>query len=857
MKIVTILTVLFVVLLTFSGGVHAENTGCLTAGFWVEDTFYNFFDPAKNQASKNTFEQWSQRQIDEWNKMLSASGVRDCFKIGKIVRVPDGALPLNGGLPTNHPDKQDRENDVVWGFPKSVLEKDGQRSRDYWTSRLNGVDWGLLHELSHARYVDDSYAYNVDTGVDVVEVKDPSGKPIVGTYLKPVVGSLLYINKSEDFMNDHEGKHFYAPHAVGAFNRVAGQHYANEFGNYNHPSNAGEYTNDLPSNNILRIFDTQGVPLSQATIKIYRSQSKRQGVGKLVDATADYSGVTNERGEVSIGHNPFIDGKITHPNYGVFLAEISYDGKLLYRFFEVSDFNLAYWSGATDIAVYDVKTPFVKVNIPASSVIISQPQITALEPSLISPPGIFVIRGTGFGTQQGSIDILDERGSEYWIVSTYKVIDWADTHITVEAQKHPFNAYIGRKWRIVITTADNQKAQKEWLTVAEAVSQPTITINPRTNQAAPTPTISFRALIATQIPTNSPTPMEIQPTVTLVPLPGQHQIESLVISNYPDFREGKALGDAGSETVKISNPLESQTLPWVRSTINPNPIYIRKINTDGTQEELSLSLDNNQSTQIEGITIMSNVKRKLVRMLINGDEVDLSNKHYRLQLKGDASVTLFTVPVILYFSSGNPQYLTWNFTYSASSSSIGGEGPTREPTVTLVPLQSSPILTPTSSVVCKWEDRDPECDWTLKQVYEVKQNSCTGEYQKLNYHTQVGACGAVATAKSTETTKSPSQPTANGCVWKQLDPECDWTLKQVYEVYKNSCTGGYDKRNYQTQPGACGAALDATNAAGTCTYSEGFTKGDGSFGIRECTGTKQEGVCKYNPGVEPRCTIIQ
>src|SRR3989344_1381034 len=76
--------------------IYANHDGCLTVGFWVEDSAYNFFDPSKNPYSHNTFEQWSDNQMISWNKILKDAGAIDCFKISKIVRVRDGELRLGG-----------------------------------------------------------------------------------------------------------------------------------------------------------------------------------------------------------------------------------------------------------------------------------------------------------------------------------------------------------------------------------------------------------------------------------------------------------------------------------------------------------------------------------------------------------------------------------------------------------------------------------------------------------------------------------------------------------------------------------------------------------------------------------------
>lgn len=54
-------------------------------------------------------------------------------------------------------------------------------------------------------------------------------------------------------------------------------------------------------------------------------------------------------------------------------------------------------------------------------------------------------------------------------------------------------------------------------------------------------------------------------------------------------------------------------------------------------------------------------------------------------------------------------------------------------------------------------------------------------------------------------TPTYTQPTPRGGDFSFRYPECDWNSHQVYDVYQDSL-GNYDRRNYHTQPGACGAA---------------------------------------------------
>lgn len=49
-----------------------------------------------------------------------------------------------------------------------------------------------------------------------------------------------------------------------------------------------------------------------------------------------------------------------------------------------------------------------------------------------------------------------------------------------------------------------------------------------------------------------------------------------------------------------------------------------------------------------------------------------------------------------------------------------------------------------------------------------------------------------------------TQPAPRGGDFSFRYPECDWATNQVVDIYQDSL-GNYDRRNYHTQPGACGA----------------------------------------------------
>jgi hypothetical protein len=144
----------------------------LTLGLWVEQSMYDWFNKSQVQLGLGgaSWDDWAQRQVLVWNQIFAQSihpltpqGVVDRVRLEKVVVVPDGSLP--GNFPSNYPDPDDKSVDIMWGF---VCEGVGECSlrpnySPYYVESpeaLN-VDYALLHELSHARYLDDLYGINL------------------------------------------------------------------------------------------------------------------------------------------------------------------------------------------------------------------------------------------------------------------------------------------------------------------------------------------------------------------------------------------------------------------------------------------------------------------------------------------------------------------------------------------------------------------------------------------------------------------------------------------------------------------------------------------------------------------------
>lgn len=347
-----------------------DRTDALIVGFWVEQSVHDYFlaHQAELGVGATSWEDWAQRQMAKWNELsanavwpLSPQGVLDRVRIDKIVVVPDGALPLGGsGLPSNNPDMSDKTVDLMWGFPATLLG--GSFYADHVSLSEDNpfyLEKSLIHEMAHARYLIDSYGFDTHNTASHDSVQIWEGDVYVaGSSYMPFLAydEVLYYNKSGGVMTGPYG-FAWSPYEAGALNRIAGQRAV--CGNYNAPCNIGEYLQDLPEHNHLRLVDQNDLPLSGANVRIYNVEADNTNwYGKTIDNSFDQEYTADGDGYIHLPGNPFNPGgDITHTYglaNGVMVLRIEYEGQVWYRFQEVSDYNIAYWQGNTVDAFYEL-----------------------------------------------------------------------------------------------------------------------------------------------------------------------------------------------------------------------------------------------------------------------------------------------------------------------------------------------------------------------------------------------------------------------------------------------------------------------------------------------------------------------
>lgn len=336
-----------------------DRTNGLAVGFWVEQTVYDYFHEYQLELGlgSNSWEDWAQRHIRHLNQMfedavwpLTPDGVFDRVRLDKVVVVPDGALPLAGGLPSNHPDRGDKTVDMMWGFAKTLVDS------GFYPVNSGGpfnYEGSLIHELNHARYLIDTYGFDVHGSQVQIE---EGGVPIPGTsYMPYIAGEVVHYNNEGGMMSGDYT--WLSEYDAACWNRITGRRAKG--GNYSTPSSSGEWLNtDLPASNKVTVVNRFGAPIAGANVEIYQATGGTGWYAKTFDDIPDLYLTTDGDGAVVLPQNPFGE-PIRHTDgiaNGVLIWRIDASGKIYYRFQEVTEYHKEFWAGRTNMGELTIQT---------------------------------------------------------------------------------------------------------------------------------------------------------------------------------------------------------------------------------------------------------------------------------------------------------------------------------------------------------------------------------------------------------------------------------------------------------------------------------------------------------------------
>lgn len=203
-----------------------------------------------------------------------------------------------------------------------------------------------------------SYPAGTWVGLATVRIQDGAGNLVLGSPALPTVGAFndhLYYNRYADTdLMGGGGAGQYGQHSAYAWNLILGQRPI--CGNYNAPCNLGKYLNDIPASNVLLLTDQNGMPVVGAEVALFQAKPMSFWYSRYFGATPDRVVYTDAAGWAELGAFPFGSGsEIVHYwgfSNAVLLLQVTVNDQSVYRFFEVTEANEAYWSGQQTQAIY-------------------------------------------------------------------------------------------------------------------------------------------------------------------------------------------------------------------------------------------------------------------------------------------------------------------------------------------------------------------------------------------------------------------------------------------------------------------------------------------------------------------------
>lgn len=357
-------------------------TNAITVGFYVEQSVWEFHHehqyrlPTKDG---NSFADWAQRMTRKWNAMFAEAvypeypdGIVERVRFDRLVIVPDFALPLHGGIPSNNPNLHDKTIDMQWGHEERSILPPYELPENHWWSPERTLKvfetgrvaqkkedppfWcglGFIHEMAHARYLVDAYGFNVHSGHGedinnrLIRVT-VDGRPILGRYL-PLGEDIQHWRKYPGQMGGNYWE--WSVFDAMCWNRVAGQRARG--GNCNSPPTIGEFLQDIPERLVYEFVDQDGNPLANADVWIYHAEGTgKNWYSKLYRDEPGIKTHTDRDGRAEFDRTLWsANGKIRHTyghSNGVALIRVTYEGQHYFLFEEVTSANIAYNLGHHD-----------------------------------------------------------------------------------------------------------------------------------------------------------------------------------------------------------------------------------------------------------------------------------------------------------------------------------------------------------------------------------------------------------------------------------------------------------------------------------------------------------------------------
>jgi outer membrane protein assembly factor BamB len=307
----------------------AINTKSVPFLTYIDYSFYQRYrlnTPTYPDAQTDDLIDWLNRHVARFNQMFADAGCEKRVHYDVLEILPDGS-----------PDPDiDRQPFAIFPFRYRVT--DGEPRLSGYYNPTDDIDYGLLHEMAHQLGLIDIYQLDVPADVNEVSGMGYSAVPCL-------------MHGCSSFLSQHSA--------------MAMNHWLDDVHGY-----YGQYMYNMPSQIKLRILDCNGQPLSGATVKMYQ-YCEVPGVGKIIPNQIKAQGTTDASGEFTLPNVPIDPSKVP-PIYtgdvlndnpfgylavvgtnGVLHFRVEYNGGIDYCWLDITEANVAYFTGQTDVAIFD------------------------------------------------------------------------------------------------------------------------------------------------------------------------------------------------------------------------------------------------------------------------------------------------------------------------------------------------------------------------------------------------------------------------------------------------------------------------------------------------------------------------
>ncbi len=314
----------------------------------VHPYFVEAFAERQNLVGTYSFADWLQAQFVQMNQRLGAAlypgtpaGIGDRIRIDVI----SDTVAVGGDIISST-----LAFDGRWTFrtepdykrtPENEALESAQR---YAQTYAAGIDWGLIHELTHQLGVIDLYQLNVSPSAGN-PLTTQEGLPLLSGFYWQWPG-LMGGDDARPFDNTH-----YSEHTARALATNTG--YRRGY--------FGEYLYDLPDHVRLQVLDRAGLAVNHARIEIYQTERNGLASKPVIMGDSDESGfflipnrpvsptLTTET-DHALRPNPFAQIDVVARN-GQLLIRVQKEGQEFYRWLPITELNKSLWNGNQSVTI--------------------------------------------------------------------------------------------------------------------------------------------------------------------------------------------------------------------------------------------------------------------------------------------------------------------------------------------------------------------------------------------------------------------------------------------------------------------------------------------------------------------------